>query len=160
LRDARGGAPSLRDFIASTALAYIAADLVERREPAAAVALLRRAIERCDVNVAAWRLLARALTDAGAPPAQIRAAFYNAANLYPAELLQLLPIGLEAELAEGRTIAAGRLLRQWVLLRARVCDAHGHPIVASDDAIASARRYRALLSDWTGNMLDRMVAAE
>jgi tetratricopeptide (TPR) repeat protein len=158
--EARSRTPGPREFVASASLAYLAMDLLQRNAPAAAVPLLQRAVERCDVHVAAWRLLARAYAAAAAPPAEVRAAFYTAVNLYPGELLDLLPVGIEAELAEGRTGPAARLLTQWVLLRARVRDVDGRPIPAAADAVAAAGRYRALLSDWTGKLLDRMVAAE
>jgi tetratricopeptide (TPR) repeat protein len=157
--DPRSRTPGPREFVASAALGYLAADLLERGEPQAAVALLQRAVERCEVNVAAWRLLARALAKAGASAARVREAFYRTVNLYPAELIELLPVGLEAELADGRTGPAARLLRQWVLMRARVRDTQGRPMAASADAIAAAERYRAVLTDWTAKLLDRMVAA-
>ena len=160
LPDPRSRALGPREFVASAALAYLAADLLDRNEPAAAVALLQRAVERCEVHVASWRLLARALAGSGASSAQIRMAFYSAVNLYPPELLDLLPIGLEAELADGRTRPAAQILRHWVLLRARVRDVQGRSLAASTDSVAAARRYRALLSDWSGNLLDRILSAD
>ena len=149
-----------RDFIVSAALGYIAMDLVERGEYAASIGLLERALERCPLNVAGWRLMTQALANAKAAPATIREAFYRTVNLYPAELLALLPYGLEAELADGRRDQAVAILRKWVLLRARVHDVAGKPLAAPDAAVAAAKQHRSLLTDWTAALFDRIVAAD
>jgi hypothetical protein len=149
--------PGAREFIASAALSYIAADLIERGEWAASVGILQRALERCPVNVAGWRLMTQALANSNANPATIREAFYRTVNLYPAELFNLLPYGLEAELADGRRTEAAAILRKWVLVRARMRDADGHPPPISDAALAAARLHRGLLSDWTAALFDRIL---
>lgn len=149
--------PGAREFIASAALSYIAADLIERGEWAASVGILQRALERCPVNVAGWRLMTQALANSNAKPATIREAFYRTVNLYPAELFNLLPFGIEAELADGRNAEAATILRKWVLVRARTRDAQGNRLPASDAVLAVARRHRNLLSDWTAALFDRIV---
>ena len=156
----RARAPGAREFIASSALSYIACDLIDRNEAAASIGILERSIERCSVNVAAWRLLVQARSRTHASPASIREAFYRLVNLYPPELFDLLPIGLEAELAEERRAEATDLLRKWVLARSRVHDAAGNPPVASDATLTAARRHRHLLSDWTQALFDRIVGAD
>ncbi len=150
-------APGAHEFIASAALSYIAADLIERGEWIASVGILQRALERCPVNVAGWRLMTQALANTNAQPATIREAFYRTVNLYPAELFNLLAFGIEAELADGRRAEAAAILRKWVLVRARLRDADGHPPAASDLALAAARKHRGLLSDWTAALFDRIV---
>ena len=151
------GALGPRDFIASAALGYIATDLIDRGEWAASVGLLQRALERCPVNVAAWRLMTEALARSNARPATIREAFYRAVNLYPAELFNLLPFGLDAELADDRRAEAARILRKWILAYTRIHDAEGRPLRVSDKALVAAHRHRDLLDDWTGPLFDRIV---
>jgi len=146
-----------RDFIVSASLGYIAADLIERGEWTVAIGILQRALERCAVNVAAWRLMTQSLANAKAAPATIREAFYRTVNLYPAELLNLLPFGLEAELADSRRSEAAQVLRKWVLVRARTHDINGNPPPVSDAALAAAQRHRGLLTDWTAALFDRIV---
>ncbi len=152
--------PGPREFIAGAALTYIALDLVERGEWAASLGILERAVERSEVNVAGWRLLTRARSATKASPSSIREAFYRTINLYPPELFDLLPIGLEAELAEGRHSQAVDILRNWVLVRSRTRDVAGNPPAASETAITAARRHRHLLTDWTAQLFDRIVAQE
>jgi hypothetical protein len=153
-------APGPREFVASAALGYIAADLIERGEHVASVGLLERALERCPLNVAGWRLMTQALANSRARPATIREAFYRTVNIYPAELLNLMPYGLDAELADGRTAEATSILRKWVLFRARVHDADGHPLPATEHAVAAAKQHRGLLTDWTGPLFDRIVGSD
>lgn len=149
-----------REFIASSALTYIALDLIERGEVAASLGILQRAVERCDVNVAGWRLLTRALAATRASPNMIRDAFYQTVNLHPPELIDLMPMGLDAELAEGRRAQAADILRDWVLVRARTRDTAGQPPAASEAAIEAARHHRDLLADWTAQLFDRIVTPQ
>jgi len=149
--------PGAREFVASAALSYIAADLIERGEWTASVGILQRALERCAVNVAGWRLITQALANSGAKSATIREAFYRTVNLYPAELFDLLPFGIEAELADDRRAEAAAILRKWVLVRARMRGDDGNPPPVSEAALAAAHRHRGLLSDWTAALFDRIV---
>lgn len=152
--------PGAHEFIASAALSYIAADLIERGECVASVGILQRALERCPVNVAGWRLMTQALAHTNAQPATIREAFYRTVNLYPAELFNLLPFGIDAELADGRRNEAAAILRKWVLVRARLRDDNGRPPAVNDAALAAAKRHRDLLSDWTAALFDRIVTVD
>ncbi len=147
------------DMIVSAALTYLAADLLDRAEAALAVPLLRRAVERTPVNVAGWRLLARALALSGGAPSETRQAFYQAVNLYPPEIFDLLPIGLGAEMAERRRNQAADILRRWTLARARIRGTDGKPAPASEEAIQAAQAHRGLLGGWTRALLDPMVGA-
>lgn len=158
LHHSRG--PGAREFIASAALTYIALDLIERGEWIASVGILERAVERSEVNVAAWRLLTRARSATKASPHAIREAFYRTVNLYPPELFDLLPIGLEAELAEGRNAQAADILRKWVLVRSRTHDVAGNPPAASETVLVAARRHRHLLTDWTAQLFERIVTSD
>jgi hypothetical protein len=104
--------------------------------------------------------MTQALANSDGHPATIREAFYRTVNLYPAELFNLLPFGLDAELADGRRDEAAAILRKWVLVRARTRDANGQPPPVSEAALAAARRHRNLLSDWTAALFDRIVEAD
>ena len=150
-------APGAHEYIASAALSYIAADLIERGEWVASVGILKRALERCPVNIAGWRLMTQALANTKAQPATIREAFYRTVNLYPAELFNLLPFGIAAELADGRRTEAAAILRKWVLVRARLRDDNGRPPAVSAEALAAAQQHRNLLNDWTAALFDRIV---
>ena len=92
-----------------------------------------------------------------AEQAEILAAFYQAINLYPPELSQLLPFGVRAELAEGREEDAATLLQQWVLFHLRVLQPTGEPLPLDPAAVAIVQEHRPLLDGWIGEAFDQMM---
>ncbi len=152
---ARGMEPGFTAInqIASGARAYLAQAALDNGDQATSLLYVEQAIDLWPKNVPAYRLTIEALRGTDNFDEMIEP-FYAAVNLYPPLILELLADGMEAELHHGNEAAARDILRRFVLFYGRCSKSDGMPLDASERSKEAARRYRGLLTDWTGDMLD------
>ena len=144
-------------MIQSAGLTYLGVLAFETDQMQEGRAFFEKAVALSSINFPAFRYLTQVLAQLGAEPAEILAAFYQAINLYPPELSQLLPFGVRAELAEGREEDAATLLQQWVLFHLRVLQPTGEPLPLDPAAVAIVQEHRPLLDGWIGEAFDQMM---
>ncbi len=144
-------------MIQSAGLTYLGVLAFETDQAQEARAFFEKAVALSSANFPAHRNLAKVLAQLEAEPAEILAAFYQAVNLYPPELRQLLPFGVMAELAVGREDEAKALLQQWALYHLRVGEASGELLPLDPAAVAVVQEHRQLLPAWISEAFDQMM---
>ena len=135
-----------RKIIASGAYTYLAVHLRDHDDLENATSLLQKAVTECPVNNAAWRYLAMTLND----PKEVLEAFYQAVNLYPPELDDLLAMGVKAAVAMGADDDAVEMMRKWIMVQLRTGQSN------NAEAIRTVKEHRSMISDWTGAAFDPM----
>ncbi|MBT3989932.1 MAG: hypothetical protein HN884_00790 [Rhodospirillaceae bacterium] len=143
-------------MIQSCALTYLGVLAFDTDQAVEARAFFEKAITLSAVNFPAYQHLAKVLDHLSAGATDILGAFYQAVNLYPPILRELLSIGVAAELANGQQDRAAFLLNQGVLYHHRVCDAEGHALPLDGRSAATIKENRHLLKDWIGEAFDQM----
>jgi hypothetical protein len=151
------GGANPRSILKCAAMTFLGADALDEGRLDQAIELLEEAALLFGRSAPVWRLLARARLAGGSGAAAVRGAFYRAVNLYPGELPGLLKIGLEAELADGRSEQAADILRKWTLVAARVTSEDGQGYGISPENLLVAETHRGLLQGWTRDLLDRIL---
>ncbi|MDP6430134.1 MAG: hypothetical protein QF393_19135, partial [Rhodospirillales bacterium] len=154
------GGANPRSILKCAAMTFLGADALDEGRIDQAIELLEAAALLFGRSAPVWRLLARARLADGSDAAAVRQAFYRAVNLYPGELPGLLEIGLEAELADGRSDQAADILRKWTLLASRVTSEDGQGYGISPETLAVAQTHCGLLGDWTRSRLDSILSAD
>ncbi|MDP6174841.1 MAG: hypothetical protein QGF09_11795, partial [Rhodospirillales bacterium] len=113
-------APTARRVIAATAHCYLGLDNLQSDQLEGGIEHLCQAMKLCARHFPAARLLVKALHVAGGEPKEVAAAFHDAVNLYPPNISELLPIGIQAsEDAHGSEATLG-LVRDWAYFITRV----------------------------------------
>jgi tetratricopeptide (TPR) repeat protein len=143
-------------MIQSCAFTYLGVYAFETGQSQKASILLKKAIVLSDVNVGAYRLLVEVLSHLSATPSELLKVFYKAIKLYPPNLVDLLPFGVAAELAEGNQIQAASLLNMWVLFHFRVRTPSGVALPLNQKSFDVVQENRSLLKDWVGEKFDQM----
>lgn len=145
--------------LAGGARSYLARAALDDGDQSTALSHLEGALDLWAENFPAYRLMVEALRSTDNFD-EVLGSFYAAVNLYPPLILELLADGIEAELYQDNEPAARDILRRFVLFYGRCSKSNGNPLDAPAETKEVARKYRALLSDWTGDMLDQMIESE
>ncbi len=137
-----------RKIIQSSALTYLGVYAFETNQVKEAAKFLRKAVTIFTENVAAYKWLTKVLVCLSADAKEILGVFYKAINLYPPNLCDLLPYGVEAELSTGNEEKASALLNNWVLYHWRVREPSGKLLSLNERSLRIIYDNQFLLDDW------------
>jgi hypothetical protein len=137
-----------RSIIQSCALTYLGVYAFETNQVNVAADFLKKAIVIFSGNVAAYNWLTQVLDCLSENAREILKAFYQAINLYPPNLCDLLPIGFKAELEVGSMEKASALLNNWVLYHLRVREPSGNILPLNRMSLEIVNNNQFLLKDW------------
>jgi tetratricopeptide (TPR) repeat protein len=145
-----------RLIIQSCALTYLGVYAFETNQANAALDYFRKAIRIFSENVAAFKWLTEVLDYLSVDSSEILQAFYQAINLYPPNLCDLLPIGVKAELAIGNEEKASFLLNNWVLYHLRVRKPSGNLLSLNKRSLEILNDNQFLLKEWISEKFEQI----
>jgi tetratricopeptide (TPR) repeat protein len=145
-----------RSIIQSCALTYLGVYAFETNQVNVAADFLKKAIVIFSGNVAAYKWLTQVLDCLSENAREILKAFYQAINLYPPNLCDLLPIGFKAELAVGSMEKASALLNNWVLYHLRVREPSGNILPLNRMSLEIVNNNQFLLKDWISSEFEQI----
>lgn len=145
-----------RLIIQSCALTYLGVYAFETNQVNVGADFFKKAIVIFSGNVAAYKWLTQILDCLSANSEEILQAFYQAINLYPPNLCDLLPFGVKAELAGGRVEKASTLLNNWVLYHLRVREPTGNILPLNKMSLEIINNNQFLLKDWISNEFEQI----
>jgi tetratricopeptide (TPR) repeat protein len=144
-------------MIQSCALTYLGVLAFETNQLEESCAFFEKAISLSSVNVAAYKWLTKVLALLSVNSLKVLQTFYRAIELYPPNLMELLPFGVTAELSDGRHAEAASLLNQWVLFHLRVRQSSGDLIPLNQVSLKTVIEQRHLIRNWIGDAFDQIL---
>ena len=157
MNDQCSGGNDAGQMILSAVLTYIGLAAFESGDNTKARDCCGQAIALSAVNFPAHGLNARiSFGEDGTGRASLTS-FYQAVNLYPPLIDDLLAIGLAGEMAGENKTAAQDLIRHWVLYHTRVRSADGQLRPIDEQAIDAAKQYRDHMPAVIAKLFDELV---
>ena len=137
-----------RSIIQSCALTYLGVYAFETNQGNVAVDFLRKAVEIFSGNVVAYKWLTEVLGYLSTDPIEVLHVFYQAIELYPPNLCELLSFGVKAELAIGNQEKASALLNNWILYHLRVREPSGNILPFNKKSLEILTENQFLIENW------------
>ena len=145
-----------KKIIQSCALTYLGVYALETNQAKVAAEFFRKAISVFPKNFIAYKWMTEVFGLLKVDVKDILVTFYKALNLYPPNLLHLLPIGVKAELAIGNEEGASSLLNDYVLFHLRVRRPSGDFMEFDPKALDILNANQHLIRDWIFKEFEQM----
>jgi len=135
------------DIIRSTCFVYLATFAYEEGDSNGALKFLTEANLLFSQNYWSYRLETKVRSSINGDCSLILKAFYNATNLYPPVINEILEEGVTSEIKMGNTVEAANILEKFILVFGRVYEVDEGRLKLPDSAIETIRNHMYLLSD-------------
>ena len=145
------------DIICSTCFIYLAIFAYEEGDFNSALRFLTQANLLFRYNYWSYRLETKARSNIDGDCSLISKAFYNATNLYPPVISEILEEGVTSEIKMGNTAEATKILERFILVFGRIYTVDEGRSQLSHSAIETIRNHMYLLSDNCSKLAKKII---